>query len=128
MPADTKYEGINLFPILEGKAPVVERTLYWRTLVGGFQQRAIRVGDMKLIVDGNATMLFDVRRDLGERNDLAKRQQALAARLRPMLNAWEADVDAEAIRRNLKAPPPARGGGAGRGAAPAGGRGQAPPD
>ena len=37
VPPDTKYEGINLFPILEGQAPVVERTLYWRTLAGGFQ-------------------------------------------------------------------------------------------
>ncbi len=127
IPADTKYDGINLFPILEGKAPVVERTLYWRTLAGGFQQRAIRKGDMKLIVDGNATLLFDVRKDTGERNDLAKRQQALANSLRPLLNAWEADVDAEAVRRNLKAPAAPRGGGAGgggRGAQP--GRGGAP--
>jgi|CXWL01.1.fsa_nt_gi arylsulfatase A-like enzyme len=133
VPADTKYEGINLFPILEGKSPVVERTLYWRTLVGGFQQRAMRVGDMKLLVDGNATMVFDVRRDVGERNDLAKRQLALANKLRPMLNAWEADVDAEAVRRNLKAPPAARGAGPGRGGqpgrgAPPGRGGQPPPD
>ena len=60
---------------------------------------------MKLIVDGSATLMFDVRKDVGERNDLATRQQALARQLRPLLNAWEADVDAEAVRRNLKARP-----------------------
>jgi hypothetical protein len=74
---------------------------------------------MKLLVDGNATLMFDVRKDLGERNDLAKRQQALANKLRPMLNAWEADVDAEAVRRNLKAPPAPRGGVRGPGSAAA---------
>jgi arylsulfatase A-like enzyme len=26
LPADVRYEGINLFPILEGRAPQVERT------------------------------------------------------------------------------------------------------
>ena len=30
LPADARYEGINLFSILEGKTPEVERTLYWR--------------------------------------------------------------------------------------------------
>ena len=29
-PADARLEGINLFPILEGQAPQVERTLFWR--------------------------------------------------------------------------------------------------
>jgi len=120
VPAGITYEGINLFPIVEGRSPVVERTLYWRTLVGGFQQRAIRRGDMKLIVDGNATMVFNVRTDPGERNDIAKQQLALANTLRPLLNAWERDVDAEAVRRNLKAPPAPRGGGAGRAGGPAG--------
>jgi len=94
-PADTRLEGINLMPILAGRSPVVERTLFWR-VSGNRTQRAVRSGDWKLIVDNGIIMVFDVRKDVGERNDLTNRQQPLARRLRQSIAAWEADVDAEA--------------------------------
>ena len=94
-PADTRLEGINLMPILSGRSPVVERTLFWR-VSGNRTQRAVRSGDWKLIVDNGIIMVFDVRKDVGERNDLTNRQQPLARRLRQSIAAWEADVDAEA--------------------------------
>ena len=95
VPTDTRLEGINLFPILAGKSPVIERTLFWR-VIGDRTQRAVRSGGWKLIVDNGIIMVFDVRRDLGERNDLTNQQQALARRLRQLIAAWETDVDAEA--------------------------------
>jgi arylsulfatase A-like enzyme len=91
-----KLEGMNLFPILEGRAPEVERTLFWRSTGYTWRQRAVRSGDWKLVVDGGHTFLYDLRRDIGERNDLAKYRQDVAQRLRPLLTAWEAEVDAEA--------------------------------
>ncbi len=100
--AEARLEGIDLLPILAGKAPERERTLFWRTTTGGFNQRAVRVGDWKLIVDGTAAMVFDVRRDLGERFDLASARPEIAARLHPLLVAWEKDVDAEAKRTGAK--------------------------
>ena len=96
VPPETRLEGIDLLPILEGRASEVERTLFWRTNAYGQSQRAIRSGDWKLVVDGLATMLFDVRADPGERNDLANRRQDVANRLQPLLAAWERDVDSEA--------------------------------
>lgn len=97
VPAEVRLDGINLFPILEGRAPVVERTLFWRVRTGGLDQRAVRSGDMKLLVEGTARfLLFNVRRDLGERDDLAAQQTAVVRRLRQQLLAWEKEVDAEA--------------------------------
>jgi arylsulfatase A-like enzyme len=117
-------EGIDLLPVLSGQAPEVERTLFWRTTVGGQNQRAVRSGDWKLVVDGNATFVFNLRTDPGERNDMARTRQEVAQRLRPVLDAWSDDVDAEAVSRGL-AEPPARGRGAGAGAgAGRGGGGQ----
>ena len=109
VPADAGLEGMNILPILEGRAPVVDRTLFWRTAAGGHTQRAVRSGSWKLLVDGNQIMLFDVVKDLGERNDVAGSQQAVARRLRPLLAAWEKDIDAEATARvpGRVAPPPA---------------------
>lgn len=96
VPADAGLEGMNLFPILEGRTPETERTLFWRTSVGGRMQRAVRQGDWKLVLDGNHTFVFNLRTDIGERHDLASRRQDLAQKLRPLLDAWERDVDAEA--------------------------------
>jgi arylsulfatase A-like enzyme len=100
-PASVRFEGINLLPILEGKGPQVERTLFWRRADQQRNQRAVRSGDWKLIVDGGAIMLYNLRDDVSERNDLASRRQDVARRLRPLITAWEKDVDSEA-----KAGPP----------------------
>jgi arylsulfatase A-like enzyme len=108
----SNYEGVNLFPILEGRAPEIERTLYWRTDVGNRSMRAIRNGDWKLVVDANHVFVFNLRQDVGERKDLTSQRTDIAGRLRPMLARWEQEIDAEARVHYPDAP--ARGG---RGAA-----------
>lgn len=94
--ADAKLEGIDLVPILAGRTPKIERTLFFRIAVAARQQRAVRQGEWKLLIDGDDTLLFNLIRDIGERNDLAKERPDIAKRLRPLLVQWEADVDAEA--------------------------------
>jgi arylsulfatase A-like enzyme len=97
VPPSARLDGIDLFPILEGRTPPVERTLFWRVRTGGFDQRAVRSGDMKLLIDGAVRpMLFNVRTDVGEREDLTQQQTAVVRRLRQQLLAWEKEVDAEA--------------------------------
>jgi hypothetical protein len=41
-------------------------------------------------------MLFDLRTDVGERENLIARRPDVARRLRPLLAAWQEDVDSEA--------------------------------
>jgi arylsulfatase A-like enzyme len=96
VPADARLEGINLMPILEGRAPEVERTLFWRTTTGNRSQKAVRRGDWKVVIDGTHTFVFNVRTDISERQDLASRRQDVAQKLQPLLADWERDVDAEA--------------------------------
>ena len=116
VPADAGFEGMNLMPILEGKSPVVERTLFWRQ-TGNRNQRAVRKGDWKLMLDGaGVVLLYDVRKDSGERNDLAAQRGDIAQQLRPLIAKWEADVDAEAKTRDPNAGRGTEGGrGEGRG-------------
>ena len=99
VPAAARHEGTNLFPVLEGRAAMAERTLFWRSTGLGRNMRAVRRGDLKLVVDGGHLFLFDVRRDPGERHDLARLRTADARALRLALDAWERDVDAEASGR-----------------------------
>jgi arylsulfatase A-like enzyme len=119
VPPDARLEGLDLFPILEGRAPEVERTLYWRTTSYGQTQRAVRSGDWKLLVDGTHVLLFNLRHDIGERHDLANARQDVAQRLRPLLARWEQDVDAEAAVNDPAAA--AAFSGRGRGAGSGGG-------
>ena len=104
LPADLRLDGIDLLPILSGQSPEVERTLFWRTNAGGHNQRAVRSGDFKLMLDGNTMLVYNVRTDLAERQDLAKSRQDVARRLRPLLAAWEQEVNAEAKSRNAVIP------------------------
>jgi len=97
VPADAHLEGIDLMPVFEGRAPEIERTLFWRA-AGAAPQRAVRSGDWKLIYDGPRPMLFNVRTDLGERSNVIAEHSDIARRLRPLLTAWQKDVDDEAKR------------------------------
>jgi arylsulfatase A-like enzyme len=101
VPTNAQLEGINLFHILERKAPPLERTLYWRTAGPSpvnMNQKAVRSGDWKLMIDGSVTriFLFDVKADPGERNDWFARRPDLVQKLRQKLSDWERDVESEA--------------------------------
>ncbi len=93
---DARLEGIDLLPLLQSSAPPVERTLFWRAVYAGRQQRAVRSGSWKVLLDGNMQLLFDVTRDPGERNDLAATRPDLVTKMKAQIEAWEKDVDAEA--------------------------------
>jgi arylsulfatase A-like enzyme len=101
VPAEARPDGVNLMPVLEGRAPLIERTLFWR-VVGGGGQQAVRSGDWKLIVDAGRPMLFNLQADIGERTNLIGTRPDVARRLQPLLTAWQSDVDAEAKRTNAR--------------------------
>jgi len=95
LPAETKLDGMDLLPLIAKGAKPVSRRLFWRVP----NQRAVRDGDWKLLAGGSRFMLFDLAKDLGERNELAASNTAVVRRLHQQLLAWEKDVDAEAKSR-----------------------------
>ena len=64
---------------------------------GSTPHSAIRVGDLKLITfyEDGSVKLFDLSKDLGEREDLAAKMPAEAARLRQRLEKYLAEVGAQ---------------------------------
>jgi arylsulfatase A-like enzyme len=97
VPADAKLEGMNLMPLVASGGQPVPRTLYWRVNTAGLNQRAIRDGNWKLMLDGLARLyLFDLAKDPGEHDDVAASNTAVVRKLRQLLVAWEKDVDSEA--------------------------------
>jgi arylsulfatase A-like enzyme len=100
VPPEAKLDGINLFPVLEGRTAPVERTVFWR-VTGARSQRAVRAGEWKLIFDDGRPMLFNLRTDIGERTNLIGQHPEIATRLRLLLDVWQRDVEGEA---NLSVP------------------------
>jgi arylsulfatase A-like enzyme len=92
VPATHKLDGIDLLPILSGRAPLTTREIFWRR-PRPFLQRAVRSGNWKLFWEGTQFYLFDLSKDPSERNDLTAAHSDLVRRLRGVIEAWEKDVD-----------------------------------
>lgn len=91
-PASYRPDGVDLFPMLLGNTPLRERQLFWRIARPSRQQRAVRSGTWKLLIDAGQLLLFDLARDPGERTDLAARHPDVVAKLRRLATDWENDV------------------------------------
>lgn len=108
----TGVDGLSLLPLLIGRGPFKRDALYWhyphysnQSIDGGhFDQpgAAIRQGDFKLIefYQDDHVELYDLKRDLGERNDLAGSRPQVAARLRQKLATWRQSVNAQMMTHN----------------------------
>jgi arylsulfatase A-like enzyme len=93
LPAEYQPDGMNILPILAGHTAIVERQLFWRTTTPVRQQKAVRAGRWKMLEDGGQYLLFDLQTDPGERTDLAAQHPEIVVRLKPLVAAWEKDVD-----------------------------------
>jgi arylsulfatase A-like enzyme len=83
-------DGIDLLPILRGRAPLLERTLFWRIITRPERQmKAVRKGDWKYVRDGDVDLLFDLSVDPRERHDQGYRQQARVRDMQRLLAEWE---------------------------------------
>jgi arylsulfatase A-like enzyme len=84
-----KLDGVNLLPLLEGKAEKLNRAaLYWRFGV----QQAVREGDWKLVKASAemAPMLVNLATDPGEQTDLSAQHPDKAKALQALWDTWNA--------------------------------------
>ncbi|QQS46360.1 MAG: sulfatase [Acidobacteriota bacterium] len=108
----TGTDGMSLLPLLTGRGGLRREALYWhyphysnQSINGGRLDQpgaAIRQGDYKLIefYQDNRVELYDLKNDIGERNDLARGNPRLAERLRGKLAAWRKTVGAQMMTPN----------------------------
>lgn len=100
-------DGINVFPILAGDEPTLDRTFFWRISYPGRQQSAVRQGKWKFIADGSAgpamsRLLFNLDEDVSERHNVGNRNPSVLDQLEKELHLWEADVDATSPKPDVQ--------------------------
>jgi N-acetylgalactosamine-6-sulfatase len=97
-PPGRKFDGIDLLPSLTGKVQPFARTLFWRAKRAGRVRKAVREGDLKLVLDEGAEELHDLANDEREQRNLLTEAGDAAARLRAKLAGWEREVMAPRLR------------------------------
>ncbi len=105
-------DGISLRPVLEGKPPLNREAIYWHyphySNQGGFPGGAVRMGDWKFIerLEDGRVHLFNLKEDLGERQDVAEKHPERVETMRKKLHAWYKTVDAKFLRAKPNGPEP----------------------
>lgn len=98
-----EIDGVSFAPLLRGEE-LPERPLFWHyphySNQGGFPGGAVRLGDWKLIerYEDGRVHLFDLRHDVGERNDLAAAKPEVVAQLRELLHGFYRRFDAQFLQ------------------------------
>ncbi len=91
LPADRKYDGVNLIPYINGDIKTApHQALYWRSDFN----KAIRKGDWKLIVNeyDNTNQLYNLATDSIESTNLFTQKPDVAKDLEADLDAWEKEM------------------------------------
>ena len=93
-------DGVSILPLLTQKGHLNREAIYWHyphySNQGGPPAGAVRYGDYKLIefYEDGRLELFNLRDDIGERQNLVRKQPAKAAALHAMLKRWRESVKA----------------------------------
>jgi arylsulfatase A-like enzyme len=87
-PLPKKTDGISIVPMLTGKGKAREHeSLRWDSHEDG-PQKAVRTGDWKLVrIETNAPELYNLKTDIGEREDIAAKNADLVKRMQELLGS-----------------------------------------
>ena len=98
-------DGVSIVPLLRG-GRLRRDALYWHyphySNQGGTPAGAVRQDRFKLIefYDDNHVELYDLAKDIGERNNLARKMPERASAMREMLDGWRRSVNADMPKPN----------------------------
>jgi arylsulfatase A-like enzyme len=88
-PRDTNFDGVDLLPWLNGRNGTPHDALFWR----GGRGRAARMGNWKLVEFGDRySRLYDLSKDIGEKEDLSAQHPDQVRGLREAWKAWSAQM------------------------------------
>jgi arylsulfatase A-like enzyme len=100
LPDDRVYDGKDLVPILRGEAKgPLHKALFWDD---GADQWAVRAGKWKLIFRGGSLELYDLRVDIGEKNNLTKQNPEIVKHLQQVYTEWKHQMSPQLSKAGRK--------------------------
>lgn len=90
-PPGLKLDGFNLLPVLEGKGKRARRDFFWECVAN--DGRAARVDNWKWVESRRGGGLFDLARDVGEKNDLSEERPDVLRMVKARWQAWKKEMD-----------------------------------
>ena len=90
LPAGVELDGFDALPVLRGERKSPRTEMFWERR----SDRAARVGQWKWVSTQKGGGLFDLSRDLGEKEDVSAKHPEVAQRLANAFAAWKARMDA----------------------------------
>jgi len=102
-------DGVSLVPLLKGEKTLGRKAIYWHYPhygnQGGAPASAVRYGNWKLIkwYEDNQLELYNLKEDIGEKNNLVDKKPELADELHKRLSEWLKKMDAKYPTRNPQA-------------------------
>ncbi len=99
-------DGVSFLSLLNGEGPLERDAIFWHYPhygnQGGTPGSSVRSGDYKLIefFEDGRLELYNLRKDIGETNNVVKKSPAIAKRLHAQLQAWRESVEAQIPQPN----------------------------
>ena len=89
LPESFSLDGVDLRPFIEGQnTDAPHDKLFWRN----GPNRAMRMGNWKLIQSGKHVWLFDLESDIGETMDLSESRGEIVTQMQSELDNWESQL------------------------------------
>lgn len=89
-PEGLTLDGTNVLPVLAGRAESPRDRMFWQRK----SDRAARLGNWKWVVSSRGGGLFDLSKDIGERNDLSQQRPDKRKQLEAAFAVWRRAMDA----------------------------------
>ncbi|MBT5380442.1 MAG: sulfatase-like hydrolase/transferase [Opitutae bacterium] len=83
-PADVTLDGFDMLPVLLGK-PSPREEMFWQRRL----DKAARIGHWKWVESSRGNGLFDLSKDLSEKNDLSSQHPEILAKLKKRFLNWK---------------------------------------
>jgi arylsulfatase A len=89
-PVGVPLDGFDMLPVLQGKTKSPRKEMFWQRRL----DKGARVGHWKWVESARGNGLFDLRKDLSEKEDLSKERPDMLAKLKSRFQNWKKEMAA----------------------------------
>ncbi|MCK5505371.1 MAG: sulfatase-like hydrolase/transferase, partial [Thermodesulfovibrionia bacterium] len=97
-PKNVPLDGFDMTQILAGKQKSPRKEMFWQRR----SNKGARVGNFKWVESSRGSGLFDLSKDIGEKNDLSKEQPQVLASVKARFDEWKKQMAAAEPRRPFR--------------------------